>query len=502
MSSYKRSFKNVVLIGTLSAAFQISNLVAESPVVDLAQVINGFGFSVLEACTSDEVDGQCWSLSIALALEYSQKYRLENELSISHASISHPELDHLNQRPSREITSADWQPAHQLNAILAQEWGLTILTIELSEDGLLHVVLTAPYDAGYEQQVIFFGEVEYLFASDLQIAQTLQQLLLTADISLLLTPGHVQPVILTQYEHQFDESDISLPVHTVNSPVGMLMISELMSYSPETIWRLRPDFNARYGAARNRLQSKDFKSQLKDAREKRVEDHQRQRKSERSWRLVGRSIKALVTLLTVGTGYYYREPINRFLHPYWNNRARYWDVTSKTMRHWGDSLKSSVDQSGKLVYPYWVSVQNKATELLNRYYWQQDDSACKKGGKVSVQAAADGSYRVKGFIADQMVELLIDTGATSVSMSAKTARKLGFSDFVQKDKLMKCNTASHMNIDCYRITLSSVKIGCIQLFNVDGTVMDSENDEILLGMSVLDRLSWSKKGRILELQAN
>ena len=504
MRSIKQLFKNLVLSGCLSVTFQISNLLAESSVIDFGLVLNGFGFSVQEACTSDEVDGQCWLLSILSALEHSQKYRSDNGLSSSHADISYAVLEHLNQRGSVEVFSDNWQPAHQLNALLAQELGLTILTFELSEQELLHIVLTTPSDTGYEQQVIFFGEVDNLFAPDLQIAQTLQQLLLMADISLVLTPGHVQPVVLTQYENQLDESDISLPVHITNSPARMLILSEIMSYSPEAEWRLRPDFNARYGTVRKRKRKEpnDYESQLQEIKESRAKDHQKQRQSEHRWRLVSRSSKTLVTLLTAGTGYYYRESIIRTIQPYWNNRAHYYDVTTRTLSHWGELLKVYSDRFGKMAYPYWLSVQNTGKELLNRYYWKQDASTCTNGAKVSIWPDKDGSYRTKGIIADQMVELLIDSGATSVSMSARMAWKLGFSDFVQNGELMKCNTASHMNIPCYRISLPSVKIGCITLFNVDATVMDSENDEILLGMSFLDRLDWSKKGRLFELQAN
>ena len=67
---------------------------------------------------------------------------------------------------------------------------------------------------------------------------------------------------------------------------------------------------------------------------------------------------------------------------------------------------------------------------------------------------------------------------------------------------MICHTASHKNRVCYRRNLPSVQLGCIRLFNVDATVMESENDEILLGMSFLDRLTWRKKRRQLELLAD
>lgn len=506
MRLIRTSFKNLVLVSCLYATCQIHSPFAESSAIDLVQLLNSFGFSVHEVCASDNANGQCYPLSIRFALEQSPGYRFRNEYSTSHAEV----IDTVfNQHHADEHASVHWQPAHQLNALLAREWGLTILTMEIREHGLLHVVLTTPSDTGYEQQVIFFGEIETLLAPDLSIAQTLQQLLLTADISLVLTPGHVQPVILTPFENPLEEPDISLPVPVINAPARTLMLSELTSYMSGSEWRLRPDSDARYGArfsvrdsaARN-WRRKDVLLELEKIRKEKADHYQKHKVSKRRWEIASRSIKTLATLLTAGAGYYYRESILRFIQPYWDNRAHFYKVTRQKLSHWGESCK---DYSGRLLraaYPYWVSVRNTGQELLNRYYWQQDTSACADKTKISIRASDGGSYRAKGIIAGQTVDLLIDTGASSVSMSARTARKLGFLHFAQTGILMKCHTASHRDIDCYKISLPSVQVGCIKLLNVDATVMDSENDEILLGMSFLDRLNWSKTGRLLELQAD
>ena len=500
MSTIDWSLKNMVFIGCSYVTFQIPSLLADSTATDFGLVLNGLGFSVHEACVSDKANGQCWLQSIRFALEHSQKYGLKNESPVSHANILRTVLNHLNQYADTEIFT-DWQPAHQLNALLAQEWNLSILTIEVSELGLLHIVLTKPSDRGYEQQVIFYGEIENLLASDLQIAQTLQQLLLTADISLVLTPGHVQPVILTPSDNSLNELNILLPLQEVNSPARMLMLSELMSYTSSSEWRLRPDFDALYGAVRKQ-RSTEGQSELKKTRKEKADEYQKYKAFERRWKFINRSIKSSVMLLTAGTGYIYRESIIRFIQPYWNNRAQYYDMTIKVLNHWKESLKDYSDRFVAAVYPFWESVRTVSEALINRYYWLQDTSACIEGAKIVLQSDENGSFRAKGIITDQTVDLLVDSGATSVSMNTKIARKLGVSDFIQRGALTKCHTASHLDIPCYRILLPSVQVGCIKLFNVDAIVMESENDEILLGMSFLNRLNWSKKGRFLELQAD
>lgn len=499
MSSIKQTLKSMMLVGGLYAIFHIpGSLLADNSVFDLGRMLNGFGFSVREACTSDDENGQCWLLSILLALEHAQPHSLVHGLPVSHAEIANIVLNHLDQRNADKEAIEDWQPAHQLNTLLVQTWNLTILTIEVSGQGILHIVLTTPSDTGYEQQVIFFGVAESLLVSDLQIAQTLQQLLLTADISLVLTPGHVQPVILTPSEHYSGVADIVLPMQVVSSPARILLLSELLLYIPGSEWQWSPDFNARYGAVRRRVK-KDPDSD--DYRKPRAEKYQKHKISEHRRTLIRRSLVASVTLMAVGTGYVYRKPIIRFIQPYWDNRAHYYEVMIQRLNHWKESSKYYTDKFVTMAYPYWVSAQATSKELLNRYYWLQDTSTCVKGAKVIIPVAEDGSYRVKGMIAGQSADLLVDSGATSVSMSAKKARQLGLSHFAQMGTLTKCHTASHMNIDCYRISLSSVQVGCIKLFNVDATVMESENDDVLLGMSFLDRLNWSKEGRFLELQA-
>ena len=48
-------------------AAQIPGFAADHANIDLGTVLNGFGFSIREACTPEEASGQCWVLSILYA---------------------------------------------------------------------------------------------------------------------------------------------------------------------------------------------------------------------------------------------------------------------------------------------------------------------------------------------------------------------------------------------------------------------------------------------------
>ena len=110
-----------------------------------------------------------------------------------------------------------------------------------------------------------------------------------------------------------------------------------------------------------------------------------------------------------------------------------------------------------------------------------------------------GMYSVAGSINKQTVDFLIDTGATWVAMNAATARRLGI-DFRYRGKTAWVNTANG-TVKTYRVILDSVRVGDIELTNVQGAVLEgSSPQEILLGMSFLNRVEMKHQGELLLLR--
>lgn len=110
-----------------------------------------------------------------------------------------------------------------------------------------------------------------------------------------------------------------------------------------------------------------------------------------------------------------------------------------------------------------------------------------------------GHYIVAGYINGLPATLLVDTGATLVAMNRILARRLGIDYRVRGERSM-AKTASGLAA-IYLVQLKSVRVGEIELKNVDASVHDSEFPGIaLLGMSFLGRLDMQREGAVLELK--
>lgn len=110
-----------------------------------------------------------------------------------------------------------------------------------------------------------------------------------------------------------------------------------------------------------------------------------------------------------------------------------------------------------------------------------------------------GMYRTTGLINGQPVDLLIDTGASTVAMSAAHARRLGI-NYRYSGKKGAARTASGV-VQTWEVKLKSVKVGEIELHNVDGAVVEGAGPStILLGMSFLRHIKMQREGNLLQLQ--
>lgn len=109
-----------------------------------------------------------------------------------------------------------------------------------------------------------------------------------------------------------------------------------------------------------------------------------------------------------------------------------------------------------------------------------------------------GMFRAYGSINGHSVNYLIDTGASSVAMSSRDARKLGIQYHLDGIP-MKANTASGI-ADGWNVTLKTVRLGKLVEHNVRGTVVDGDYPtNVLLGMTFLNRMKVEKEGQTLTI---
>jgi aspartyl protease family protein len=116
---------------------------------------------------------------------------------------------------------------------------------------------------------------------------------------------------------------------------------------------------------------------------------------------------------------------------------------------------------------------------------------------VTVSADPGGHFLTMGSINGGSVRFLVDTGATLVSVPAAEARRLGI-DYLHGQR-GQVQTANGVAV-AYRVKLDTVRIGDIEVNNVDALVSEGDTMGVtLLGMSFLNRMEMQRDGQSMTL---
>jgi aspartyl protease family protein len=119
--------------------------------------------------------------------------------------------------------------------------------------------------------------------------------------------------------------------------------------------------------------------------------------------------------------------------------------------------------------------------------------------RVLLAPAADGHYYVDGAINGTGIRFVVDTGATTVAINRRDARRIGLLYRVDGEPML-VETASGP-AQAFRVDLRSVKIHAIELRGIAGVVVDGDYPSTaLLGQSCLNRLDMRRDGLMLELR--
>ncbi|MEO5697060.1 MAG: TIGR02281 family clan AA aspartic protease [Burkholderiaceae bacterium] len=118
------------------------------------------------------------------------------------------------------------------------------------------------------------------------------------------------------------------------------------------------------------------------------------------------------------------------------------------------------------------------------------------GSQVVLSAGPGGHFVASGSINGKAVRFLVDTGATYVSMGAAEADRLGI-DY-RKGVRGLGNTANGQMV-VYRVGLASVRLGDIQLYDIEALVGEQPMDHVLLGNSFLTRFQMRRENDTMTL---
>ena len=110
----------------------------------------------------------------------------------------------------------------------------------------------------------------------------------------------------------------------------------------------------------------------------------------------------------------------------------------------------------------------------------------------------NGMYQTPGFINGISVQFLVDTGASQVAMNERVAQRVGLL-YKMEGEQVPVSTAAGI-VPAWRTTLKKVRVGGIELLNVEGLVVKGTGPgEVLLGMSFLNRVKMEDNGQIMQL---
>lgn len=121
------------------------------------------------------------------------------------------------------------------------------------------------------------------------------------------------------------------------------------------------------------------------------------------------------------------------------------------------------------------------------------------GGAQTVTLMADpaGHFVTVGSINGASVRLLVDTGATYVSMGVADAVRANI-DYQkgQPAMMMTANGPAR----AWQVKLNSIRVGDVALSQVDAVVHESNLPVVLLGMSFLNRMEMKRDGQSMTLK--
>ena len=112
------------------------------------------------------------------------------------------------------------------------------------------------------------------------------------------------------------------------------------------------------------------------------------------------------------------------------------------------------------------------------------------GSQIVLTAGLGGHFVTSGSINGKAVQFLVDTGASMVAMGQADADRLGLN--YKNGPRGMVNTANG-SVPVHRTSLNVVRIGDVQVYNVEAIVMPAQMDTILLGNSFLTRFQMKRE---------
>ena len=123
-------------------------------------------------------------------------------------------------------------------------------------------------------------------------------------------------------------------------------------------------------------------------------------------------------------------------------------------------------------------------------------AASGRGTRIVLTESGGGHFMTAGQVNGRAVQFMVDTGATVVAMSVADAERAGVAYKTGQPVLMSTANGA---IQAYRIRLNSVRVGDVEVFDVEAVVTPQPMPYMLLGNSFLTRFQMKRDNQQMTL---
>ncbi len=109
--------------------------------------------------------------------------------------------------------------------------------------------------------------------------------------------------------------------------------------------------------------------------------------------------------------------------------------------------------------------------------------------RVVLSAGSGGHFVTQGQINGKTVPMVVDTGASMVSLSVEEAQRVGLN--YQGGQRVQMSTANGL-VSAWRVKLATVRLGDVLVYDVDSVVSAGAMPYVLLGNSLLQRFQMTR----------
>ncbi|MBC7468154.1 MAG: TIGR02281 family clan AA aspartic protease [Ramlibacter sp.] len=120
-----------------------------------------------------------------------------------------------------------------------------------------------------------------------------------------------------------------------------------------------------------------------------------------------------------------------------------------------------------------------------------------RGTRIVMTAGSNGHFLTSGTINGRAVQFMVDTGASVVGLGVSEAERVGLN--YKSGQPVRMQTANGMS-PAWLVKLASVRIGDVEIYDIDAVVGTQSMPFVLLGNSFLSRFQMRRDNEQMVLE--